>query len=236
LPQQPAPLADDPGDSFAALRLTQPVTRIGGGYETDVYVSSDHGLALKLKHSAGAPAAMLARARRLRQAADRFRSYLGPNHRLLTDYLIVPGAAGTGRVLAVQPFLANARPLDSVNRAGLSSATRVALATQLADLLERALACYKRTGTLPDLYGLGPHDAALARRWDPRWLLRTSWQLLAGQPLIAAHNLLMDAEGRVVLVDYDLLCHDCLICRLVYAARAILLLRDSRHVAALARP
>lgn len=234
--QKTAPQANDPADSFAALRLMQPVTRVGGGYETDVFFSDDLGLALKLKHDNDRPAAVLARARRLRQAADRFRAYLGPDHSLLSDYLVVPGSNGTGRVLAVQPFLANARPLDSLDRATLSPEARVALAAQLATILERAFACYRDTGTLPDLYGLGPHDAAQARRWDPRWLVRTGWQMLAGQPLIAAHNLLLAADGRVVLVDYDPVCHGCLICRFVYAARALLLWRDRRHVAALTRP
>lgn len=108
--QRPVPQIDDPADSFAALRLTQPVMRVAGGYETDVFFCGDRGLALKLKHANGKPAAMLARARRLRRAADRFRSYLGPDHSLRSDYLVVPGSAGTSRVLAVQPFLANARP------------------------------------------------------------------------------------------------------------------------------
>jgi hypothetical protein len=234
--QRPVPLTDDPADSFAALRLTQPVTRVGGGYETDVFFSSDLGLALKLKHDNGKPAAMLARAQRLRRAADQFRAYLGPDHSLLSDYVIVPDSVGTGRVLAVQPFLANARPLDSLDHTALSPEVRVALAAQLAVILERTFACYRDTGTLPDLYGLGPHDAAQARRWDPRWLLRTIWKMLAGRPLIVAHNLLMAADGRVVLVDYDLICHGWLFCRFVYAARALLLWRDSGHVAAMARP
>lgn len=234
--QRPAPQPDDPADSFAALRLTQPVTRVGGGYETDVFFSGDLGLALKLKHDNGKPAAMLARAQRLRRAADRFRAYLGPDHSLRSDYLVVPGSAGTGRVLAVQPFLANAHSLDSLDHAALGPKARVALAEQLAAILERAFACYRDTGTLPDLYGLGPHDAAQARRWDPRWILRTGWKMVTGRPLIAAHNLLLTADGRVVLVDYDPVCHGCLICHLVYAARALLLWRDCGHVAALARP
>lgn len=234
--QRPAPQADDPTDSFAALRLSQPVVHVGSGYETDVFFSSDLGLALKLKHDSGNPVAMVARARRLRRIADRFRAYLGPNHSLHSDYLVVPGTTGTSRVLVVQPFLANAHPLDSLGGAALRPDARVALAAQLTAIVERAFACYRDTGTLPDLYGLGPHDAAQARRWDARWLLRTGWQMLAGRPLIAAHNLLLAADGWVVLVDYDPVCHVCLICRLVYAARALLLWRDRGHVAALARP
>lgn len=139
-------------------------------------------------------------------------------------------------MLAVQPFLANARPLDSLDRAALGPEARIMLAAQLAAIVERAFACYRDTGTLPDLYGLGPHDAAQARRWDPRWFLRAGWQLIAGQPLIAAHNLLLAADGRVVLVDYDLVCQRCLICRLVYAARALLLWRDRRSLISIANP
>ena len=233
---RPAPQTNNPTDSFAALRLSQPVVHIGGGYETDVFFSSDLGLALKLKLDNGKPAAMVARARRLKRTADLFRAYLGPDHSLVSDYLVVSGPAGTSRLRIVQPFLAEAHPLDSLDQATLGSEARVILAAQLAAIQERALACYRDTGTLPDLYGIGHHDADQARRWDPRWFLRAGWKLIAGRPLIAAHNLLLATDGRVVLVDYDLVCHDCLLCRLIYAARALLLWRDRGHIAALACP
>ena len=219
-----------------ALRLTQPVTRVGGGYETDVFHSSDHGLALKLKHRSGEPAMMLAYAQRLRQVADRFRAYLGSEHSLPTVYVIVPGHPGESHVLAMQPFVENGRALDSLDYTLLEPEVRALLAEQLGTVVDRALACYRATGFLPDLYGLGSHDAAQARRWDPRWIVSTVWRMLAGRPLLAAHNLLLTADYRVVLVDYDPICAGWLSCGLAYAARALLLWRDRAYIAALARP
>lgn len=226
-------VAAAPIASFASLRLTQPVARVGGGYETDVFHSAEWGLALKLKHNGGAPAAMRARAHRLRQVADRFRDYLGPEHSLPTAYLVVQGSTGSSQVLAVQPFLENACALDTLDPAALEPRARAALAEQLATIVERAFACYRATGSLPDLYGLSSTDADQARRWDLRWLLRTAWRMLAGHPLIAAHNLLLAPDGRLVLVDYDPICRGRLTCPIVYAARALLLWRDRAHVAAL---
>lgn len=229
-----APTPVVPTASFAALTLAEPIERIGGGYETDVFRTGDGRLALKLKHQAGAPAAMLARARRLKQVADLFRAYLGPDHSLPSEYLVVAGAAGQGQILAVQPFLADAHALDSIDLATLSPRDRAALAGQLQPLIAGALACYRATGYLPDLYGLGPHAGAMARRWDLRWIVREGWRILTGRPLITAHNLLLTGDGRVVLVDYDPICDRWPSCGLVYGTRAILLRRDRGQVAALA--
>lgn len=221
--------------TFAGLKLVGPVERISGGYETDVFRSGDGRLALKLKHLTGTAAAMLFRARRLRQVAELFQEHLAPAHSLPSDYLIIAGADGASHVLAVQPFLADARPLDTVDLDTWSASARAALVVQLSEIVAGALACYQASGYLPDVYGLSPHDGAQARRWDPRWLLRVGWRMLAGRPLITAHNLMLTLDGRVVLVDYDPICHDRPICRLVYAARALLLWRDQRQIAAIAR-
>jgi hypothetical protein len=228
----PPPLGEP--DSFAAVCGARPVERVGGGYETDVFRSGDRRLALKLKHAAGTPAVALARARRLREAAERFCAFLGPAHSLPSDYLVVGAPGGACRVLAVQPFLDGAHALDTLDLAALPPEPRAAVAAQLAAVVAGAEACYRATGTLPDLYGLGPHDAARARRWDLRWAIGAARHLLAGRPLIEAHNLLLAADGRVVLVDYDLICHGWLGCRLVYGVRALLLRRDRRDVAGLA--
>lgn len=221
------------GPTFAGLRLAEPVERIAGGYETDVFRSGDRRLALKLKHSSGSPAAMLARARRLRQVADMFRSYIAPEHGLPNDYLIVAGADGASHVLAVQPFLDGAHTLDTLQIDACTPAERSALAGQLAAIVAGALDCYRGTGYLPDLYGLGHRDGAQARTWDLRWVLRVGWRMLAGRPLISAHNLMLTADGQIVLVDYDPICRGWLFCRLAYLARALLLLRDRAHIAAL---
>lgn len=231
--QHPAPLLTSEPDSFAAVLVVLPVERIGGGYETDVFRSGDRRLALKLKHTTGTPAASLARARRLREVSERFCAFLGPDHSLPSDYLVVAGPDGAGRVLAVQPFLDGAHALDTLDLAALPPAERAAVAAQLVAVIDGAETCYRATRTLPDLYGLGPHDAAHARRWDLRWAVRAAWHLLFGRPLIDAHNLLLAADGRVVLVDYDPICHDWLSCRLVYGVRALLLRRDRRDVAGL---
>lgn len=233
--ESPADPPAAPAGIFAALSLARPAERVGGGYETDVYRCSERGLALKLKHATGSPAAILAQARRLRAVAERFERHLGAEHTVANAYLVVDGPDGLAHVLAVQPFLAGAQALDALDVAALSPVDRAGLAAQLAALVDGALACYRATGYVPDLYGLGHHDAAQARRWDLRWAIGAGWHIVAGQPLISAHNLLRTPDGRVVLVDYDPICNSWLSCRVVYAARALLLLRDRRQVAALAR-
>lgn len=231
--RRPVLLQSSTLDSFAALSLARPIEQIGHGYETDVFHSRDGNLALKLKLRAGSPRAMLARARRLRAVAERFAAYLGPKHSLPSLYLLVAAPAGQSQILAIQPFLTDAHTLDTVDVAGLGREQRAEVARQLTAIVAGAIACYKATGSMPDLYGLGPHDAAQARRWDPRWVLRSARQMLLGRPLITAHNLMLTADGRVVLVDYDPICHGWLTCRLSYAARALLLRRDRGHIAAL---
>ncbi len=144
--------------------------------------------------------------------------------------MLVAGLDGQSRVLAIQPFLHNAVPLDTLDPASLSPLERLTFAGQLAQIIARSLACFHDSGMLPDLYGLSSHDGAQARRWDLRWVLRVGWRMLAGRPLIDAHNLLRTADGQVILVDYDPLCVGSPGCRLVYLARAILLIRDRTYV------
>lgn len=223
-----------PAALLAALRLTQPVKRIGGGYETDVFRSDDGRLALKLKHTAGPRPAMLARVGTLRRVAELFQAYLGPRHSLASDYLLIPGPAGLCHLVTVQPFLEDGRPLDSVDLDALEPEARGEILRQLATIVEGALACYRGTGYIPDLYGMGSHTGLRARGWNPRWLMHEGWRIVAEQPLIDAHNLLLTADGRVVLVDYDPLCQGGPGCRLIYGSRALLALRDRRQLAALA--
>jgi hypothetical protein len=220
---------------LAALRLAQPVARIGGGYETDVFISGDRRYALKLKRGISGAAAALAQARLHRAAAERFRDYLGEDHAPPSYYLVVAGARGTRRVLGVQPFLNGARGLDTIDLAALGPDARAALAAQLADVVARSRACFAATGTLPDLYGTSSQDSAHARAWNLGWALRALWHLVAGRPLLGSYNLLLTPDWRVVLVDKDPLCPGGPLCRLVYAARAALLGRDRRQIAALAR-
>jgi hypothetical protein len=228
---RPAP----PPTALAALRLALPIVRIGGGYETDVFRSGDGRLAIKIKHLTGPPAAIRARARQLARVAEIFCSYLGPEQSLLGQYLVVASDDGQSHVLAVQPFLNNAHGLHSVDLAARSPEEQVAIARQLDQIVTRALACYRATGYLPDLYGLGPQDSARARRLDLSWMLSEAWRILAGRPLTAAHNLLLRADGKIVLVDYDPIGHRWLSHRLLNGARALLLLRDRCQLAALGR-
>lgn len=229
----PSPPAPEPSMPVAALGVLGPGERIGGGYETDVYRSGDGRFVLKLKRAAAGPIAALALARRLDVVARTFQRFLGPRHSLPSDYVVVPAGDGRAYVLGVQPFLAGAHPLDTVDLAALSAGARVALARQLWEITEGALACYGATGCLPDLYGLGPHLSDRVRRRDHSWMLTEGWSLVAGSPLLNAHNLMLCPQGHVVLVDYDPLCTRSAACGLIYGARALLLLRDRRQLAGL---
>lgn len=223
-----------PMERFAALRIEEPVERIGGGYETDVFVTGDRRYVLKLKLLRRSPAQALAYARKLRAAGRRFQSYLGAHHSVPSDYLLVAGPDRRSYVLAVQPYLDGARPLGDRERTAEHMHTQQELARQLGAIVDSALLCFRHTGSLPDLYGLDPQSATDARGWRPSWPLRALWRLVAGRPLLASHNLMLTPTGRVVLVDYDLVCVGW-VCFLVYLARAVLLWRDRHHIADMAR-
>lgn len=217
-----------------ALRFEGPVRRIGGGYETDVFLSGDCRFALKLKRGVASVGAAIAQARELRAVAERFRGHLGPRHTVTNDYLVV-AANGGCRLLAIQPFLDGARGLDTLSLDTLTERERASLVRQLGSIVAGSEACFRATGTLPDLYGTGTREAAHARRRDMRWALHEIWHLVFEQPLLTSYNLLFTQDERLVLVDEDPICHGGLLCHLIYWARALLLWRDRWQVKALGR-
>lgn len=227
------PQAASPAD-LPALRLEGPVRRIGGGYETDVFLSADRRFALKLKRGVASVGAAIAQARELRAVAERFRRHLGSGHTVTNDYLVV-AADGGCRLLTIQPFLNGARGLDMLSLDTLTEGERASLVRQLGSIVAGSGACFRSTGTLPDLYGTGTGEAAHARRRDAHWALHEIWHLVAERPLLTSYNLLFTQDERLVLVDEDPICHGGLLCHLIYWARALLLWRDRWQVEALGR-
>jgi hypothetical protein len=208
------------------LQRTQPLTYLSGGSQTDVYLSVDRRFVLKLKRVAGRADAAQARAVQLNQFAHTLYTHLGPDHSLRIWFVVTNDDAGSPLIVGIQPFLAGAQPLDAINISALPATDRAALLARLHTIITRSLACYRATGRVADLYGYGRKAGAEARRWDPRRLLSEGWRLISQRPLLTAHNLMLTPDGRVVLVDYDLICHSRALCHLIYAARVLLLLRD----------
>ncbi|MCU0493452.1 MAG: aminoglycoside phosphotransferase family protein [Chloroflexaceae bacterium] len=222
-------------ETIAGLAFnTGALQRIAGGYETEVYLTADSRYVIKLKHDGGSREAMLAWARRMRAASELFARYLGPRHSLPNAYLVVDNGDTPPHVLSVQPFLPNAQNLDSLDYDTLSPDLRQSVFQQLITIVERSTACYQATGYTPDLYGVaGMHAHERHQRSSPRWLFQQAWRMLMQQPLLNAHNLMLTSDGRVVLVDYDLICHCWLNCRVYYAARRVLLWRDRAQLQAM---
>jgi hypothetical protein len=214
-----------PARVFAAIDGGRRLTRIGGGYETEVYRTAARRHVVKIKRER-LPSADVAQseARAMRDLAAWFALTLGPQHSIRTEYVIARDDAGAIDVLAIQPFVDGARPLDTVDHQRLSRCERVAVADQLRDIIGRARRSYRQRGITPDLYGLPSHDIS-PERWPA-----LVWDFLARRTLLRSHNLLLtDApERRVVLVDYDLAYrrrHPSLR-RIYFAVRVLLFWRD----------
>jgi hypothetical protein len=191
---------------FAFLGHKQPLDRIAGGSETDVYRTADARYAVKVKSiSAESVEAALRQVAALRDAAAQFAHYLGPEHTIPTHFVLARDHTGTLNAVALQPYLAAASPLAGVNRDSLPPRQWAQIERQLLTLLRRALRCYKRTGHMPDLYGTFSRSVAQRRQLNTplMWPARV-WGFFT-QRLWRAHNLLLtdDPQARVVLVDYD---------------------------------
>jgi hypothetical protein len=215
-----------PAPALPALQLARPLTYLSGGSQSDVYITADRRFVLKLKLLDGRDGAARREAAQLKRFADAVCAYLGPSHCLRTWFLVLADGEGRPLVAGLQPFLAGARPLDSIDADSLSPARRAGLHAHLRTIVAGSLRCYRATGRVADLYGYGRKAGAEARRLDPRRLLAEGWRLLSQRPLFTAHNLMLTADERVVLVDYDLICSAPLGCGPIYAARMLLLLRD----------
>jgi len=212
--------------ALSALQCAQSLIYLSGGSQTDVYRTADRRFVIKLKATNARTVAARQQAAQLQQVADLLRAHLGPEHSLNTWFLVLADDSGQQLVVGVQPFLDGAHPLDAVVLGSLTRASQVSLLENLRSIVRRSLACYHSTGRAADLYGYGRTAGSEARRWDPRRLLAEGWRLISQRPLLTAHNLMLTQDGRVVVVDYDPICHSRLSCRLIYGARALLLVRD----------
>jgi hypothetical protein len=140
--------------------------------------------------------------------------------------------------VVVQPFLADAVPLGSVDYAALDDAQRRTVARQLREMVRRALMLYRRRGVMPDLYGRTSASRDERRRLNtPRMLPYRLWSFLVARNLLRSQNVLLQSqpEPRLVLVDYDPVRQGRWYRRLYYAVRWLLFARDELLVAVMLR-
>lgn len=193
-------------ECFAFLAQAHLIERIGGGSETDVYRTADACYVVKLKDGTSDSIEMaLQQAATLRHAAAQFAHYLGPEHTIPTYFLLARGHAGKLNIVAIQPYLAAALPLATLNYRALPPDQWGQIERQLLTVLRRALRCYKRTGHMPDLYGTFSRTVTERRQMNtPLLWPQRVWRFFT-QRLWNAHNLLLTHEpaARIVLVDYD---------------------------------
>lgn len=223
---------------FAPIDADHVLERVAGGNETEVYRSDNGRYAVKLKSLAEEPAhadspgglvAALAQARLMRATAEAFAACLGPRYSIPSHMLLARDNAGHIRVLVLQPYLAHARPLAHLDYRALSREQRQLVARELCAIMRRARAMYRRSGTMPDLYGRS--SASREERRRNRSLARLPqrlWSFLVQRTLLHSHNLLWtdDPQRPIVLVDYDDVRRSRLYRRVYYATRQLLFLRD----------
>jgi hypothetical protein len=215
---------------FAALDRDLELERIGGGNETEVYRTDDRRYVVKLKSDLGGETrAAVAHAHAMRDVAERFANCLGDTHSIPSYYIVARDGAERAQVLAIQPFLAGARPLFDVHYRLLSDEERASVAAQLREIIRRALSFYRATGSMPDLYGRTSANAAeRARLNTPLMLPWRLWSFLVERNLLRSHNLMLtDAPTRrVVLVDYDFVRRGWLYRLIYFTVRWMLFWRD----------
>lgn len=203
--------------------------RIGGGSETDVYLSEDRQFVIKVKGEtpqSGQDAINLATVQR--DVAELFVAYLGADHSIPTYSFVARDKTGQVKTVAVQPYLGNALALADINYETLDPRIWAHIDRQLLLILRSALRCYKRTGQMPDLYGTFSRTKAERLQMN-RWLKwpQRVWYFFT-QRLWQAHNLMLirEDELRVVLVDYDYVRWSGLWGRLYYAVCWLLFWRE----------
>jgi len=215
---------------FAPVDLDHQLERVGGGNETEVYITDDRRLVVKLKSDlAGDVHAALSCAVGMRAAAERFELFLGPERSIPTWFLVSRDRDGHAQVLAVQPFLEHAQPLFRVDWRSLSAEQRRSVAQQLRAFIGLALRFYRASGRMPDLYGRSSEGYEQRRRNNSlRELPRRMWSFLVERNLLCSHNLLLTGtpEPRVVLVDYDTVRRSFGYRVLYFAVRRLLFWRD----------
>lgn len=213
---------------FAPIDLDHSLERLAGGNETEVYRSDDGQRVVKLKADLdGSSVAAVTVAQQMRHAAEQFAECLGPRHAIPSDYLIARDSNHHAQVLVMQPFLQGACPLHALDYDALSSDERASIAAQLRSIIDRSLRFYKRTGSMPDLYGRTSSSAEERNR--NKSLLRLPhrlWSFVVQRNLLRSHNLMYTEDGRVVLVDYDVVRRSRLYRFVYYTVRWMLFWRD----------
>jgi hypothetical protein len=215
---------------FAPIDRDLELERIAGGNETEVYRTDDQRYVVKLKIELGGTAAeAIAHAHEMRTAAEQFANCLGREHSIPTFYVVTRDGGGRAQVLAIQPFLTGARALFDLRYRDLGGAERAHVATQLREIIRRALSYYRQTGSMPDLYGRTSTSTAERRRLNtPLMLPWRLWSFLVQRNLLRSHNLMLTEapERRVVLVDYDFVRRGRLYRMVYFAVRWVLFWRD----------
>lgn len=213
---------------FAPIDHDHSLERLAGGNETEVYRSDDGRYVIKLKTDlGGSVAAAVTIAQQMREAAEQFAECLGSHHAIPSYYLVAQDAEGHAQVLVVQPFLRGARSLYSLDYRTISGEERANLGSQLRSIIDRSLRFYRRTGTMPDLYGRTSTSADERRKNNsPLMLPRRMWSFLVERNLLRSHNLMYTADGDVVLVDYDIVRRSQFYRFVYYAVRWMLFWRD----------
>jgi hypothetical protein len=217
-------------DIFAPLDRDHVMERIAGGNETEVYRTDDARYVVKVKSDLGGDVREAVRwALRMRAAADRYAACLGPRNSIPSYYIVARDSAGHAQALAVQPFVAGARPLSELDYGALSDEERARIASELQAVIARSLDFYRQTGSMPDLYGRkSGSQEQRARLNAPHMLPWRVWSFLVRRNLLRSHNLMLTAgpERHVVLIDYDLVRKGWLYRRVYYTVRRVLFLRD----------
>jgi hypothetical protein len=217
-------------DVFAPIDVDMALERVAGGNETEVYRSDDGRFVAKLKHELGAPLQIaLAEARVMRDAADAFAACLGPHYSIPSHYLLSRDSEGHVQILVLQPFLHDAQPLYTLDYRRLPLEERRRLAAALREIMSRAEAMYRATGSMPDLYGRTSASRAERRlNRSIRQLPRRMWSFLVERTILRSHNLLRtaDPERPVALVDYDFVRQGPLYRMVYFLVRIALFWRD----------
>jgi hypothetical protein len=215
---------------FAPVDRDLYLERIAGGNETEVYRTDDQRYVVKLKCELGGTlGGALDSAKAMRAAAEQFAACIGEEHSIPSYYLIARDSDSRVQVLVIQPFVAHAHPLCSVDYTTLSAAERQRVAAQLRALIKRALNFYANTRSMPDLYGRTSTSAAERKRLRSPWRIpERLWSFVVRRNLLRSQNLLLTnaPECRVVLVDYDFVRRSVFYRWVYYTVRRVLFWRD----------
>ncbi|MCS6840448.1 MAG: aminoglycoside phosphotransferase family protein [Roseiflexus sp.] len=217
-------------DVFAPLDHDHVLERLAGGNETEVYWTDDRRYVVKLKYDLGGNLSQaLQWARWMRTVADRYTACLGERYTIPNYFIVARGSDGRIYPLTVQPFLPDAQPLDALDYRALTPEQRARIALQLSEILRRAHAFYRTTGSMPDLYGRSTSSSDERKRMKaldrvPQRL----WSFLVERTILRSHNLMLapGSEPRIVLIDYDPVRKGRLYRLIYFTVRRILLLRD----------